>query len=147
MAIYKPPKARWPLAVFAGVIGLLIGLAVGFVLGREDPDPAEGARIVQRELTGAAAALDVVGIEYAESVENGEVTNETEYQGALDALASSRDRFESVSAALAVLAPERVDALASAYDDVAAAMEDRADGDEVDGLLDELAEMLKEGGG
>ena len=28
MAIYRPPKARWPLAVAAGVVGILVGLLV-----------------------------------------------------------------------------------------------------------------------
>ena len=146
MAIYKPPKARWPLAVFCGVLALLVGIAIGFVLGREDPDPAEGVRLIQQELIGAAAGLEVAGIEYSESVENGEVVNDTEYEGALAALQSSRDRFESVSAALRELAPERVQEIEVLYDEIAAEMEAQAESDAVTQMLDDLEAALKEGG-
>ena len=147
MAIYKPPKPRWPLAVFCVVVGVLVGTGIGLLLGRDEPNAAEGVRLIQQELTGAAAGLEVAGIEYAESVENGEVTNETEYRGALDALASSRDRFESIKHALATLAPDRAGEIEAAYEEAAAAMEDRIDGDALDELLDGLAALLKEGGG
>ena len=143
MAIYKPPKARWPLAVVVGVVGLLLGLAIGFALGREDPDAAEGVRLVQQELTGAAAGLEVAGIEYEEAVEDGAVVNETEYDGALDALASSRERFEGVGDALATLSPERAESIATAFDDAEVAMEEPVAEEEVQALLDELSELLK----
>ncbi|MGH2807749.1 MAG: hypothetical protein ACRDKT_10790 [Actinomycetota bacterium] len=143
MAIYKPPKARWPLAVFAGVVGLLVGVGVGLVVGREEPDASEGVRLVQQELASAAAGLEVAGIEYEEAVEDGEVLNDTEYQGSLDALDSSRTRFEGVEDALATLAPDQAEAIASGYDEAAGAMEGRAPPDEVQGLLDELSELLK----
>jgi hypothetical protein len=143
MAIYKPPKARWPLAIFVGIAALLVGIGVGLVLGNEEPDAAEGVRLVQQELTGAAAGLEVAGIEYTEAVEDGEVTNEAEYQGSLDALESSRDRFESVSDALATIAPDRADEIASLYEETAEAMESRAPTEDVEALLDELSEQLK----
>ena len=145
MAIYKPPKARWPLALFAALVGLLIGIGVGFVLGREDPDPAEGTRLVRQELTAAAAGLEVAGIEYEEAVDDGEVVNDTEYQGSLAALESSRDRFESVRDALATLAPEHADEIEAAYDAAATAMEAPEPPDEVQQLLDEVTELLEGG--
>lgn len=143
MAIYKPPKARWPLALFAGALGLLIGIGIGFLLGQEDPDAAEGVRLVQQELTAAAAGLEVAGIEYSEAVENGEVTNDTEYQGSLDALESSRNRFEEVSEALASLAPDLADSIKAGYDRAESAMEDKSHAGEVAQLLGDLSELLK----
>ena len=143
MAIYKPPKARWPLAVFTGIAALLLGVALGFVLGKEEPDPAEGVRLVQQELTAAAAGLEVAGIEYSEAVEGGEVVNETEYQGSLDALESSRDRFESVAGPLGTLAPDLAERIEGTYGDARNAMEERAAAEELDALLGELSELLK----
>ena len=143
MAIYKPPKARWPLAVFVGVAALLVGIGIGLLLGTEEPDAAEGVRLVQQELTAAAAGLEVAGIEYAEAVDDGEVVNETEYQGALDALDSSRVRFESVQRPLETLAPSLSDEIATAYNDAQEAMESNAATKDVQAILDELAELLK----
>lgn len=143
MAIYKPPKARWPLAVFAGVLGLLIGVGLGFALGQEDPDAAEGVRLVKQELAAAAAGLEVAGIEYAEAVDDGEVLSEPEYQGSLDAIGNSRTRFESVEDALAALAPDLAEQIADGFDDAESAMEDRAPTEDVQALLDELSGLLK----
>jgi hypothetical protein len=143
MAIYKPPKARWPLAIFVGVVALLIGVGIGLLLGNEEPNAEEGVRLVQQELTGAAVGLEVAGIEYTEAVENGEVTNDAEYQGSLDALESSRDRFESVRDALAALAPDLAESIATAYEETAGAMESRAPAEDVQALLDELSGLLK----
>lgn len=143
MAIYKPPKARWPLAVFAGVLGLLLGLGLGLLLGSEDPDPDEGVRLVQQELAAAAAGLEVAGIEYTEAVDDGEVLSDAEYQGSLDAIANSRTRFESVRDALATLAPELAEQISTGFDDAEAAMEERAASEEVQQMLDELSALLK----
>jgi len=143
MAIYKPPKARWPLAVFAGVVGLLVGIGIGFLLGGEETDPLEGARMVQQELASAAAGLEVVGIEYTEAVDDGTVVNDTEYRGSLDALESSRDRFEAVEDAVAALAPELAQSITDAYDATADVMEAKEPAEDVQALLDELSELLK----
>lgn len=143
MAIYKPPKARWPLAVFVGVIGLLLGIGLGFLLASEDPDPAEGVRLVQQELTAAAAGLEVAGIEYTEAVDDGEVLTDAEYQGSLDALGSSRDRFEAVEDALATLAPDAADEISEGFDEAESAMEERADAEQVQAILAGLTRLLK----
>jgi hypothetical protein len=143
MAIYKPPKARWPLAMFVGLAALLVGIGIGLLLGNEEPNAAEGVRLVQQELTSAAAGLEVAGIEYEEAVDDGEVVNDTEYQGALDALESSRRRFESVQRPLATLASSLAEEIEAAYDDAQGAMESKAATEEVQGILDGLAELLK----
>jgi hypothetical protein len=143
MAIYKPPKARWPLAVFAGALSLLLGIGIGFALGQEEPDPAEGVRLVQQELAAAAAGLEVAGIEYTEAVQDGEVVSDPEYQGSLDAIGNSRTRFESVEAALATLAPELAEQIADGYEEAESAMEERAPDEDVQALLEELSGWLK----
>lgn len=131
------------MAVFAGVLGLLLGIALGFVLGQEDPDAAEGVRLVQQELAAAAAGLEVAGIEYTEAVVDGEVVSDAEYQGSLDAIGNSRTRFESVEDALAGLAPDLAEQIADGFDEAESAMEDRAPTEDVQALLDELSGLLK----
>ena len=142
MAIYRPPKARWPLAVATFIGGLLLGLLAAFLL-QSDPDPAAVAGEVTTELAAAAGSLEVVLIEYEESVADGEIRQEAEYRGALDALGNSRDRYEKVADAVAALAPERADGIESTYDDAESQMEDFVDASELESTLSTLEDLLQ----
>jgi hypothetical protein len=143
MAIYRPPKPRWRAAVAAGVAGILVGVIAGILVSRSDPDPLEAARAVQGELDRAASSLDVVAIEYDESVDAGEVVSDTEYRGTQDALESSRSRFGDVRAALEVLAPDRADSIDDAYAAVETSIEARADPAEVSDQIESLTGLLR----
>lgn len=144
MAIYRPAKARWPTALAAAIVGLLVGLLVGYLaFGRAEPDPAEALRELDATLTGAAGVLEVAEIEYAESVEDGEVVREPEYQGALDALERSRTRYEEVKGALESVAPDATARLDAAYDELESAMSARAPDDEIADLIDRLTALLE----
>jgi len=142
MAIYRPPKPRWRVAVGAGLAGLLVGAVAGFAAGDKEPDPLEGARALQVDLTRAAGPLEVVAIEYEEAVPAGEVVAEAEYQGGLAALRSSRGRFEEVREALSVFDPARTDEIAAGYDELQRLMESHADPEDVRALTEELRDLL-----
>jgi len=142
VAIYRPPKPRWPLAVAAFLGGLILGALVAFLL-QGDPDPAAIAADVDAELAAAAASLEVVAVEYEESVEEGEVVQEAEFRGAESALASSRTRYEAVAAAVETLAPERAAAIDGAYVDAEGLMNERASAEELSDVLADLEELLR----
>lgn len=143
MAIYRPPKPRWPLAAGAALVGLLIGVAVGFALGDREPDPTEVAGEVRAELVAAAGSLEVAEIEYEESVSDGEITRQAEYDGAVSAVESSEDRFRAVAPAVEALAPERTQEIESLYADCSSAMTERVDPTEVASCLDQLRALLE----
>jgi hypothetical protein len=142
MAIYRPPKPRWRAAVAAGVTGIVVGIIVGVLVTRSDPDPLEAARSVQVELDRAASSLEVVAIEYDESVDAGEVVRGAEYRGAQDALESSRNRFDEVRPAMEVLAPDRAESIADAYEAVDGSIESRADPADVTSQIESLTTLL-----
>jgi hypothetical protein len=142
MAIYRPQRPRWRLAAVAGLVGLGVGLLVGWGLLRPEPDPAEVLGKVRASLASAASTLEVVGIEYAESVEDGQVVASPEYQGARDALASSRRRYDEARPGVAAVSPENASAIDDAYDRLVAAMDARAPAEEISGHVRELREML-----
>lgn len=146
MAIYRPPKPRWPLALISALVGVGAGIIIALVLAG-DPDPRDAALDAKAELSSAAGSLEVAAIEYDESVENGEIVNENEYRGAQGALTSSRARFDEARAVLEVLAPDVAESLAAGYDRVAGLMEDLEDPAEVEAALQELATQLKMGNG
>lgn len=142
VAIYRPPRSRWPLAIAVGAIALVIGIAAGLLIdggGDEAPDVAE----VEAALFAAAGSVEVAAIEYEEAVSGGAVTSETEYEGARDALSSGRNRYDEVRGHLVEIAPERVDDIDSAFESAEALMAEAADADEVVAALEELEDVLK----
>lgn len=143
MAIYRPPKARWPLALAAGIGGLLLGLLLGLALKSGDPDPTEAAQNVKAELLSAAGSLEVAAIEYDEAVEEGEVVREAEYRGALDAVTSARSRYADVRPALAQLSPALAAGIDTAFDNAEQMMQDSAGEEEVASALRNLERLLK----
>jgi hypothetical protein len=143
MAIYRPPKPRWRVAVVAGAVGVVVGVVAGILVSRSDPDPLEAARVVQAELDRAASSLDVVGIEYDESVDAGAVVSDAEYRGTQDALESSRSRFDNVRPALEVLALDRADTIDDAYAALERSIEARADPAQVTEEIESLAALLR----
>lgn len=141
MAIYRPQRRRWTMAAVVGLTGLLVGLLAGYLL-RSGPDPVEAIEETRTELLGAAATLEIVRVEFAEAVEDGEIVARPEYEGALDALASSRERYVGVAGVVAVLSPETDDAVREAYEGLESMLRDLAGEEDVAAATENLARML-----
>jgi hypothetical protein len=142
MAIYRPPKARWPLATAAAIGGLVVGLVAGLAFAGGDPDPIDAARAINAALNSAAGSLEVAAVEYRESVAGGEVTKQAEFEGALAALASSKSRYSGVRPALSAL-PVEVEPIDELYEELESSMESRADRATVTATLEELEALLR----
>ncbi len=141
MAIYRPSKPRWPALLSVGVIGLLLGLGAGFLL-RPAPDPVAVARDLRTDLAAAAGLLEVVQVEYEESVSGTRVARPREYRAARAALARSRDRFGDVRPALAALSGPAAEAIDAGYDRAAALMAEPAPPPRLGEALQRLAGLL-----
>jgi hypothetical protein len=128
--------------VIAGVLGLVVGLLAGWGLLRPEPDPAQVLGDVRATLASAAGTLEVVEIEYAESVEGGEIVAGPEFEGARDALALSRRHYLDVRDAVLAISPESASAIDDAYDELEGLVEGRGPIDEVAELARELREMI-----
>jgi hypothetical protein len=112
-------------------------------LGSSDPDPEEAGREIKAALVSAAGSLEVAAIEYEESVADGEVTRETEYEGALSALDSSRARYDDVRPVLVSLFPSQVEPIDDLYGEIEQLMRSRSDPTEVNAAIQELESILK----
>ena len=143
MAIYRPPKARWPLAVVVGLVCLVVGIGIGFAIGDRDPSPVAVAEDLRSDLVAAAGSLEVAEIEYTESVSNGDVTKQAEYDGALAAVASSESQYRAVAPVLESLVPSRADEISAHYDECSAAMREMSEATSVARCLGDLRDLLK----
>jgi hypothetical protein len=141
VAIYRPPKRRWPLAAAAGLAGIVIGIAAAAVLASE-PDPVESLRVTKSQLAQASAVLEVAEVEYSEAVENGEIESQAEYDGALGALDRSRALFLSAAPVVRFADSDVAGSIERSYDEIRATMEAPGSEEEVAALLEELAAQL-----
>ena len=142
MAIYRPPRPRWPAIAAAAVIGLLLGVALGWALGRGGSDPVEALAEVRTGLSSASDLLEVAELEYSEAVVDGAVVKEAELSGARGAVERSRERYEEISEAAVLIDPVAAASIDEAYTEILALMDAPADAPEVSAALEELAGLL-----
>jgi len=143
MAIYRPPRSPWRARILVALAGLVTGgILVLLFLPEGEPTPEERAATARTELIGAEGILEIVAIEYSESVRDGEVVAEAEYEGAVSALARSRDRYEAVRSELTPDVAAEIDEL---YDKVESLLEQRVPITELTKALDSLGRLLTEG--
>ncbi len=146
MAIYRPPRSPWRGRIIVAVLGLLIGGVVVWAMQPEsEPTPEEEAAALRSGLIAAGGGLEIVAIEYAESVEDGVIVAEPEYEGALAALASSRSRYDAVRADLAAAggAVEEIDA---SYTQIEKLMQRQVAEERGGSAVDALRDLLEEEG-
>ncbi|HVF53355.1 MAG TPA: hypothetical protein VNC78_07065 [Actinomycetota bacterium] len=143
MAIYRPPRPRWPLAIGAAATGLVIGLLTGLAIGNEEPSAAEGVSVMRTELAASAGSMEVASIEYEESISGGSVTEQSEYEATLVAINSSRMRFAKMEPLLESFAPDLVTQINDLYDEIATSVRQKVDPEELSPMFEELISLLK----
>lgn len=126
-----------------GIGSGMVGLVTGLALGSSDPDPMEAGREIKTVLVSAAGSLEVAAIEYEESVSDGEITKEAEYEGALSALDSSRARYDEVRPVLVSLFPSQIEPIDELYGEIEGSMRSKRDAAQVTAALGELQSFLK----
>lgn len=124
------------------MVGILIGVVIGWAVRGEGSDPAEAVATVRSGMAEAAGLLEVAGVEYSQAVEGTTVVEDAELSGAKDAVARSRELYDEVSEALGLIDPEAAKAIESGYDEVVALMDATADAAEVTAALEDLRALL-----
>lgn len=146
MAIYRPPRPRWPAIAAAALVGLLLGAALGLAVGGGGgSDPAAALAEIRAGMTSASDLLEVAGIEYSEAVVDGDVVNEAELSGARGAVERSRERYTEVADAFALIDAAAADHIDAGYTEILALIDATADPTEVTAALEDLAGLLEGG--
>ena len=146
MAIYRPRRSLVPTIAGAALVGLLVGLLVGYISWANRPPDLDAATLAtQTALREAASLLEVVQIEYSEAVGPDGVASESELGGARAALSRSRERYDAVANVLGAIAPDRAAAIGRGYatlDDLVGAARPE---NEVAATIGELEDLLGAG--
>ena len=131
MSLYRQPTGRSARTiVLATLVALLVGGAAGFGIGRSTaPEPSliELAADVRERIRPAQSALELVTIEYPQSVQNGRVVAETEYAAARAQARAAADTIAAARADLAALDPSAVEEASDAIAEVSTLMARHAD--------------------
>jgi hypothetical protein len=143
VAIYRPPRRKWRGAAAIGLVALIAGLSAGWFLGSRGSDLDAAADEIGRTMLAAAGGLEVLSVEYRQSVSGGRVVAPTEFGGARGALVESRSTYDEVAGPLGRVDPSLADAIDSAYDRVRELVDRRAEPNEVDAAAAELEALLK----
>jgi hypothetical protein len=143
MAIYRPRRSPWPLALGMAALALLLGFGIGYlVFGTRPPDLDEAADVVALRLAEARGLLEVAGIEYREGAPDGTIASEPEYAASGQALERATQAVDAVAGPLETLAPERAAALDEGFASIASLIEDVAPPDEVDAAIEAQLVLL-----
>ena len=144
MAIYRPRRSPWPLALALAIVALLIGFGIGYaVFGTRPPDLAAATAVVNERLGDARGLLEVAAIEYREGAPDGSIASQTEYEAAGQAVERAMTAYDEVAPALRELAPERATTIEDGFNEVQALMADVSLPDEVETAIEALAEELR----
>ena len=128
----------------AGVVGVAVGFALGWGLrGTGEPDPAAALARLRSSVVSVVGTLEVVDVEYRESVRDGQVVRSTEYRGARDALARARERYLEARAGLEALDPGLVARADALFGEASGLLARRAGAGEVSAVLGELTGLLR----
>ena len=131
MSLYRQPgRVATRSLVIAGVVALVVGAAIGFVIGRStksDPSLREQVAELRSAVAPARDGLELVQTEYAQAVHGGKVVAQTEYQAAQADVKRARDAVASHSGDLAALDPAATATLQQRLAGLAAAIDAKAD--------------------
>jgi hypothetical protein len=131
MSLYRQPTGRPVRAIaIATLAALLVGGAAGFAIGRStapEPGLVELAGDARERVRPARSALELVTIEYPQSVQNGRIVAETEYAAARAQARAAADAIAGARTDLAALDPSGVEEASGAIAEVDRLMSRHAD--------------------
>lgn len=142
MALYVPAGARRRRLILTVVAGLVVGLALGFVLGRSTAQGL-GDRVdaVKAQAADAATALERIPIEYEQAVagEGGESTDTI--RGAIE---RAGDQLDDAYAEAIWFGPDARDATDDAFAELARAVDDGVPPDDFATLIDAAVARIQQ---
>jgi len=104
VTVFRTKRRRWPALVGVGLLGLVVGIAIGYAVRGGGPSLQSQAADARARADDIGAVLAVVGTEYPQAVNGaGKVIGETEYAGSESRVADAARRLDAARADLQTL--------------------------------------------
>lgn len=141
MALYVPAGARTRRLALVGVAALVVGLLLGYAVGRASaPTFPEEVADVQDLATAAATALERLPIEYEQFLAGG---GGESIDTLIEALASARTQLDDAYAEAIWLADDAPPPTEGAFDSLLVAVNDSVPADAFADLIDRAVAQIK----
>lgn len=138
MSLYRQAGGRNAGAIVVALAaGLLVGGLTGFLAGKgsvEEPSLSDQVAGARAKLDPVAAGLELVPVEYGNSVRDGTVVEPTEYKATQAAVDRARQGLTAAGADLRVIDPVGYSAAVAAVRSVSDAIDARTSATRVDAL-------------
>lgn len=142
MALYVPLSRRRRNAAIVAVATLLLGLVVGFLVGRSTAVTAsEATSAVKAEADTLATRIEALTIEYDQAISGG---GDTIQGGVIDALNGIEADLDSLIAEAQWLGPTQIARLHAAVNEVTAAANDAVSTDDFASTATTSAATIRE---
>ena len=104
MTVFRTRRRRWPALVGVGLLGLAVGIAIGYAVRGGGASFQSQAADAHARADEIGAILAVVGTEYPQGVgDTGRIIGETEYAGSRQRVADAAARLDAARADLQAL--------------------------------------------
>lgn len=146
MSLYREAGRGGRGALVGAAVALLVGLAVGYLIGNaktEEPSFEEAVTTLRTDLAPVSNGLELLGGEYPQGVRNGEIAEQTEYDGSVSNVQRIEDTYTAHVAELEQLNPVAAADLGDAIAELRGAVEAQASPAEVDRLRRDAIEQLE----
>jgi hypothetical protein len=138
MSLYRQAGGRSAGRIAAVLAaGLLVGCLIGFLIGRgsvDDPSLSQLVSDTRAELAPVAAGLELVPVEYGNSVRGGRVVEPTEYEASRAAAARAEQSLTAAGKDLRAIDPVGYAAAFGSVRSLSEAIDSRMSGAKVDSL-------------
>jgi len=131
--------------LIAAAVALLVGLVAGYALGRgtaPESTLADEVADLRTTLGPASEGIELSATEYPQAVRNGRIVAPTEYQAAKADVQRAKDAVAAARADVRALDPSRAASLDHALEELGAAIDAKADPNQVKQLASDAANAL-----
>lgn len=148
MSLYRQVKRRnWRITAALALICLALGFVVGFLIGKKSGEGqqslSEAVAQLQQDLAPVLDGLELVTIEYPQSVKDGRIIAATEYKATQENINRTLDQYGKLHPELAAISPSEAASAQSALKDVERLVQDRAPASKVDAAAERAVSSIK----
>lgn len=149
MSLYRQVKRRnWRITAALALICVALGFASGFLVGKKSgagqQSLSESVKQMQQDLASVLDGLELVTIEYPQSVKDGRIIAATEYKATQENIRRALDQYGKLHPELVAINSRKAGSAQPALKEVERLVQDRAPASKVDAAVDRAVSSIKQ---